>query len=110
LFLNGFSVPVSGVGTEGASDTAPWRADHHMHVASADLCRLVGDCLDSNRPPAVFAADAIAVLDRANVSKGVILSCAYLYGMPSLHLTPQDIATRTWRENEIAAAEVARYP
>jgi uncharacterized protein len=109
-FLNGFSIHVSGVGAEHASEIAPWRADHHMHVASADLCRLVGDCLDSNDPPAVFAADAIAVLDRANVSKGVILSCAYLYGMPSLHLTPHDIATRTRRENEFAAAEVAKYP
>jgi uncharacterized protein len=110
LLFNSLSIRVSGIGTQPASDTAPWRADHHMHVASVDLCRLVGDCLDSNRPPAVFAADAIAVLDRANVSKGVILSCAYLYGMPSLHLKPQDIATRTRRENEFTAAEVARYP
>jgi predicted TIM-barrel fold metal-dependent hydrolase len=110
LFLNGFGILVSGVAADRASDTEPWRADHHMHVASADLCRLVGDCLDSNHPPAVFASDAIAVLDRANVSKGVILSCAYLYGMPSLHLTPHDITTRTRRENEFTAAEVAKYP
>ena len=110
LLLAGLSIHVPGAGTERASDAMPWRADHHMHVASADLCSLVGECLSSNHPPAVFASDAIAALDAANVSKGVILSCAYLYGMPSLHLTPHDIATRTRRENEFTAAEVAKYP
>jgi predicted TIM-barrel fold metal-dependent hydrolase len=87
-----------------------WRADHHIHLASAELCRLVGECLPSNHPPAVFASDAISALDDANVTKGVILSCAYLYGLPSLHLTPRQIAAGTRRENEFTAAEVAKYP
>lgn len=81
-----------------------------MHLASADLCRLVGECLESNHPPAVFAADAIRALDAAHVSKGVILSCAYLYGLPSLHLPPSEIAKRTRLENEFTAAEIAKYP
>jgi len=89
---------------------ASWRADHHMHLASAELCKLVGECLPSNHPPAVFASDAIGALDGANVSKGVILSCAYLYGLPSVHLTPRQIAAGTRRENEFTAAEVAKYP
>jgi len=54
-----------------------WRADHHMHLASPELGRLVGECLPSNDPLAVFAADAVRALDHAHVSKGVILSCAY---------------------------------
>jgi predicted TIM-barrel fold metal-dependent hydrolase len=87
-----------------------WRTDHHMHLASADLCRLVGECLPSNDPPAVFASDAVHALDVAHVAKGVILSCAYLYGLPSLHLTSNDIAAKTRRENEFTAAEVAQYP
>jgi hypothetical protein len=78
--------------------------------ASADLCRLVGECLPSNHPPAVLASDAVRGLDEANVSKGVILSCAYLYGLPSLHLTPREIAERTRHENEFTAAEIAKYP
>jgi predicted TIM-barrel fold metal-dependent hydrolase len=86
------------------------KADHHMHVASPELCRLVGECLPSNNPPAVFAADAIRALDQAHVSKGVILSCAYLYGLPSLHLKPREIAALTRRENEFTAAQVAQYP
>ena len=91
-------------------DAISWRADHHIHLASVDLCQLVGECLSSNHPPAVYASDAIRALDEAHVSKGVILSCAYLYGLPSLHLTPREIAERTRRENEFTAAEVAKYP
>ncbi len=110
LFLNGPTVSVQGLGVEESSDAMSWRADHHIHLASADLCRLVGECLTSNHPPAVFASDAVRALDEAHVSKGVVLSCAYLYGLPSLHLTPPEIAERTRRENEFTAAEVAKYP
>src|SRR5579871_62265 len=96
---------------QSESSGAPvWRADHHMHLASAGLCKLVGECLPSNKPPAVFAADAIRALDEAHVSKGVILSCAYLYGLPSLHLKSAEIAAMTRRENEFTAAQVALYP
>jgi len=81
-----------------------------MHLASPGLCKLVGECLPSNDPPAVFGSDAIRALDEARVSKGVILSCAYLYGLPSLRLKPAEVASMTRRENEFTAAEVARYP
>jgi predicted TIM-barrel fold metal-dependent hydrolase len=110
LFLNGPTVRVQGLGVKDASDAMSWRADHHIHLASADLCKLVGECLPSNHPPAVYASDAVRALDEAHVSKGVILSCAYLYGLPSLHLTPREIAEGTRRENEFTAAEVAKYP
>jgi predicted TIM-barrel fold metal-dependent hydrolase len=81
-----------------------------MHLASPELCRLVDDCLASNKPPAVFASDAVRALDEAHVSKGVILSCAYLFGLQSLHLNPSDLAAMTRRENEFTAAQVAQYP
>ncbi len=107
LLLSGVT---AGSDAKQPANLQPWRADHHMHLASADLCRRVGECLASNDPPAVYAADAIRALDDAGVSKGVILSCAYLYGLPSLHLTPGEIAKRTRIENEFTAAEVAKYP
>jgi len=81
-----------------------------MHLASPGLCRLVGECLSSNDPPAVFAANAIHALDEGRVSKGVILSGAYLYGLRSLHLEPAELAAMTRRENEFTAAQVAQYP
>jgi uncharacterized protein len=62
------------------------------------------------RPSCCFTADAVRALDQANVSKGVILSCAYLYGSPSLHLKPREIAALTRRENEFTAAQVAQHP
>jgi len=95
---------------DAAPETKSWKADHHIHLASAELCHLVGECIPSNHPPAVLASDAIHALDEANISKGVILSCAYLYGLPSLHLTSKQIALGTRRENEFTAAEVAKYP
>lgn len=81
-----------------------------MHLASQELCALVGECLESNHPPAVYADDAVRALDEAHVSKGVILSCAYLYGLPSLHVTPGNLAAMIRRENEFTAAQVAQYP
>ncbi len=92
------------------ADVPQWRTDHHIHLASAELCRLVGECLPSNHPPAVYASDAVRALDEAHVSKGVVLSCAYLYGLRSLHLKPGEIAAGVRRENEFTAAEVAKYP
>lgn len=91
-------------------DAPVWRADHHMHVASPELCKLVGECLETNNPPAVYATDAVKALDQAHVSKGVVLSCAYLYGLASLHLTPDEVAALTRKENEFTAAQVSQYP
>jgi predicted TIM-barrel fold metal-dependent hydrolase len=107
------STMLSGGASFSADPTtsAPaWRADHHMHLASPELCHLVGDCLKTNHPSAVYAADAVRVLDEAHVAEGVILSCAYMYGMPSLHLTSDEVTRRTRMENEFTAAEVAKFP
>jgi uncharacterized protein len=98
---------MDGVAT---AQTFLWQADHHMHLASPDLCKRVGECLDSHHPSAVLASDAIGALDEAKVFKGVILSCAYLYGLPSLKLSPPEVAELTRKENEFTAAEVSKYP
>src|SRR3974390_1287330 len=108
-------LPVLSVQTAVGRDTPSserksWRGDHRGPLVSPDLCRRVGECLESNHPPAVYAADAIKALDAAHVHKAVILSCAYLYGLPSLHLSPAEVATRTRQENEFPAAEIAKYP
>jgi predicted TIM-barrel fold metal-dependent hydrolase len=105
------TVPPAKLETPGLS----WRADHHMHLSSPDLCRRLGKCfdcgcLDSNHPPAVLAADAVSALDAAHVSKGVILSSAYLYGLHSLHLPPSEEAKDIRLENAFTAAEVSKYP
>jgi predicted TIM-barrel fold metal-dependent hydrolase len=40
----------------------------------------------------------------------VILSCASLDGLPSLHLNPSELAVKTRRENEFDRRRVAKYP
>lgn len=87
-----------------------WVADHHMHVGSADLCRVTQDCLTSNSPPAVLAIDVVRALDAAGVSKGVVLSCGYLYGLASLRLSADEVELNTRRENQFTADQVAQFP
>ena len=81
LTLSSPDVSNFAIAQDLSANAPAWRADHHMHLASPELCRLVGECLDSNHPPAVFASDAVRALDEAHVSKGVILSCAYLLSL-----------------------------
>jgi len=97
-------------GTVPAADPAYWRADHHMHLGSVDVCERVGECLPSNDPPAVFGSDAVAALDQADVDKGVVFSSGYLYGLASLNLEPEAVASWARRENDFTAAEVAKFP
>lgn len=85
-----------------------WRADHHMHVASADICARLGDCVEDHDPAIIAAEDAIAALDEAFVGRGVVFSSAYLYGLRSLALDPDEIAHQIRLENEFTAAQVAR--
>jgi predicted TIM-barrel fold metal-dependent hydrolase len=101
--------------TKAETPQLSWGADHHMHLSSPDLCRRLGKCfdcgcLDSNHPPAVLASDAVKALDLGHVSKGVILSSAYLYGLPSLQLSAREVAKDTRLENAFTAAEVRKYP
>lgn len=109
------SIPAANARADATAPSYSWRADHHMHLSSSDLCRLIveepdGGCLASNHPPAVLAADAVKALDAAHVSKGVVLSCAYLYGLPSLHLSSSEVAKKIRTENEFTATQVAGFP
>jgi predicted TIM-barrel fold metal-dependent hydrolase len=87
-----------------------WRADHHMHLGSPDICERLGDCLEANQPSAVYAADVVAALDQAQVHRGVVISSAYLYGWDELGLDDDAVATWMRRENEFTAAQVRQYP
>lgn len=106
-----FTTTVRSAEASGVPDSDPvhWQADHHMHLASADICERLGECLPSNHPPAVYGVDAVRALDAASVSRGVVFSSAYLYGLSSLHLEPEAVARWVRRENEFTAAEVAQH-
>lgn len=81
-----------------------------MHLGSADICELLGDCLKTNQPPAIYATDAVMALDQAQVQRGLVISSAYLYGWNELGLNAEVIAARTRQENEFTAAQVKQFP
>ena len=91
-------------------------ADHHMHLSTAvsaahlDSVGVVVGERDRSDPPSVprSATDAIAALDRADVGRGLILSNAYLYGMPEAPVDGEAELVRA--ENEYVLSEAARYP
>jgi predicted TIM-barrel fold metal-dependent hydrolase len=99
-------------------DFVPWRADHHMHLrsqavyeATAALCSVFGkqSCsLPDAQHTVLGAADAVAALDDARVSNGVVLSMAYLFGSPYLSTQHYDVARMTRAENEYVAGQVER--
>ena len=91
-------------------------ADHHMHVWSADARdllleaqRAVGqEVIAEEDARALTGADAVAALDSAGISRGVVLSNAYFFGIPDVEV--EDEYTRTRAENDFVARQVAQYP
>lgn len=114
--LLGRSSPEPAASEPVASEPAPPVADHHLHIRSAAGAELVArvNALDApagQEPPresALDADDVIAALDSAGIRKGLVLSIAYMYGMPELGLA--DAAAEVRAENEWVASEVARHP
>ena len=91
-------------------------ADHHMHLSTptgAAHLDSVGVVVGERSPddPASVprtAADAIAALDHAEVGRGLVLSNAYMFGMPDAPVDDEEALVRA--ENDHVLAEAARYP
>lgn len=100
---------------EGPPSVAPG-ADHHMHLstpAGAAHLDSVGVVLgerDPSEPPSQprTAHDAIAALDRAGIGRGLVVSNAYMFGMPEAPVAREAELVRA--ENEYVLGESARYP
>lgn len=88
--------------------------DHHVHIrspAGAEQLDLVNSVVDEPQgepSAALTAADALAALDSAGVERGVVLSIAYMYGMPEV--TVEDERAKVRAENDYVATEVALHP
>jgi predicted TIM-barrel fold metal-dependent hydrolase len=83
--------------------TAPV-ADHHQHIFSPAMIKLL-------RPAgieALAAADVIALLDKAGIQRGLLLSVAYIWGSPAR--TIEDEYTKVRAENDWNGAQAALYP
>ncbi len=108
--------PGAGPGGQSASGDAAapaddrWAADHHMHIFSEDLSRLVVHmckCLGCPEGFPTAATDvpaAMAALDAAGIRQGTLLSAAYLYGAPEAEDMVSDVAGSIRAENQATLA------
>jgi predicted TIM-barrel fold metal-dependent hydrolase len=99
----------SGPGTLSDLQERKIGAEHHLHIRSAVGAEMAGQF---GGPPitrtATTAADALAALDAASISRGLVLSIAYMFGSPSVETSDEYAKVRA--ENDYVAREVATAP
>lgn len=85
-----------------AGPPGPPLVDHHQHLFSPDLAKLVGaaEALDADK--------LIALLDSAGIRRALVLSTAYSWSNPSRNVANDYDHVKT--DNDWTAAQVARYP
>ena len=88
-----------------AAQVAPV-ADHHQHVFSPTIVKLISS--GSSGPQQLTASDVVAHLDTAGIRRGLLLSVAYMYGRPSRPV--EDEYAKVRAENDWTAAQAAQYP
>lgn len=98
-----------------ATEAAPVRVDHHMHARSEAALdalrraqRALGEPVKAETAGSLTGTEAVAMLDEAGLEQGVLLSLAYLYGVPEVDF--EDEYTRVRAENDFVAEEVRRFP
>jgi uncharacterized protein len=85
---------------------APPAADHHQHVFSPAMTSLL--TAGTGGPQSLTAKDVIALLDKAGIRRGLLLSVAYIYGSPAR--TVEDEYAKVRAENDWNGAQAAQYP
>jgi len=89
-----------------AAQQRPPVADHHQHVASSAIAKLLG--AESVKFPVITSRDGIAHLDAAGIQRAVLLSLAYMYGSPSRKVDDEYAKVRA--ENDWTGAQARQYP
>ena len=82
------------------------RADHHQHLFSPAMARLLDT--GSGGPGTIAGKDVIALLDAAGIRRAALLSVAYVYGSPSRKIDDEYAKVRA--ENDFNGAQAALYP
>lgn len=93
------------LGVAALAGAAP-AVDHHQHLFSPALAaqfRAEGKQLET-----IGARDVVALLDRAQIGRAVVLSTAYLWSAPGRGVG--DEAGKVRADNDWTAAQVAQYP
>lgn len=93
-------------------------ADHHMHVISPESARVLKiSCARMGPikcPPEISTgsstgADAVAALDHAGISRGVLLSTGYFFGSPEVADLKLDVARETRAENQFVVDQARTH-
>jgi predicted TIM-barrel fold metal-dependent hydrolase len=100
---------------ESESIPGPASADHHLHIrsqAGAEHFDRLGVALgelaeDADPSEPITAGEAIAALDAAGMEAGMVLSNAYMFGMPEVPVERERELVRA--ENAYVAEQVERY-
>src|SRR6478672_7789912 len=88
----------------GSVGVAAELTDHHQHLFSPAAAAHAA--LDPN---GITAKDLIALLDKAGISRAVILSVAYTFSNPNKKQF-EDEYDRVKAENDWTSRQVAQYP
>jgi predicted TIM-barrel fold metal-dependent hydrolase len=91
--------------------------DHHLHLVSPELAKVMGSLADQDPATAKLldpevtrvrgTAEALAVLDAAGLQKGVLLSGGYMYSSPMLAAQQLDAVALLHSENAYNVAAAA---
>ena len=95
-------------------------ADHHLHLRFAmEIEAIIAFNKNTDEEfratnvsedtPIVTASDLIAQLDQAGIRYGVVLSSAYLFGMPEYRAGQKERQTKTQKLNDLTAEEIAPF-
>ena len=94
-----------------AQTVEPPAVEHHLHIrslAGAEVSARLATEPGGMEPVAKTAADALSALDAAGIECALVLSIAYMFGMPDLEVADEYEKVRA--ENDYVAAEVAKAP
>ena len=95
---------LSGCATAPLAVPAAPVADHHQHLFSPAIVKLI------NSPgfSPILASDLVGMLDTAGIKQALILSPAYMYAKPGRNLANERALVMA--ENDWTAAQAALYP
>ncbi len=95
---------LAGCATNAPVAPAAPLADHHQHLFSPEIVKLIG--APGFNP--ILASDLVPMLDTAGIGQALLLSPAYMYAKPGRKVDNEYARVRA--ENDWTAAQAAQYP
>lgn len=107
ILLVSIVAPLVLGGVPPTSSSPSPSADYHVHVPSDTAAEFINTHWGYDVAPKT-ADEVIAMLDEAQIEKGVLLSLGYMYGRPGTEVSNE--YAKVQRENDYVADRAAKYP